>query len=214
MRSAQFFISTLHPRKRLSVKEISSRSPDCKAKEFLETSWENDLALFFITILPVKGSDVPDEGDEFTPCPICYLLCKILPLILKLQELHFDEFMAIKSVSNSVNKTVCHPISSNLHDWLQWMSQAFQVLLMRAFHARTLQAAQPAFYNSTEHRLKLLNSVARENKIIYVSNTNFHAQNQSSGCSSGGQPTHSVLMRGSIAEAKKGYSISPADLQG
>lgn len=43
---------------------------------------------------------------------------------------------------------------------------------------------------------------------------NFQAQNQVSGCSSGGQPIHSVVIRGSMVCAKVGYSTIPADLQG
>ena len=43
---------------------------------------------------------------------------------------------------------------------------------------------------------------------------NRQAQNHSSGCLSGGQPMHSVLMRLSIVSAKCLYSTRPADLQG
>ena len=43
---------------------------------------------------------------------------------------------------------------------------------------------------------------------------NFQAQNHPCGCGSGGQPTHSVRMRGSMARAKVGYSTMPADLHG
>jgi hypothetical protein len=41
-----------------------------------------------------------------------------------------------------------------------------------------------------------------------------HAQHQSAGWGSGGQPMHSVAIRSSMLRAKLVYSTSPADLQG
>jgi hypothetical protein len=49
---------------------------------------------------------------------------------------------------------------------------------------------------------------------VYSTMVNLQAQYQPSGCGSGGHPTHSVLILGSMASAKEGYSTIPPDLQG
>ena len=65
------------------------------------------------------------------------------------------------------------------------------------------------FINNVEYRKQSNYSLLSDRLIL-----NRQAQYHSSGCSSGGQPMHSVVILESTALAKYVYSISPPDLQG
>lgn len=71
------------------------------------------------------------------------------------------------------------------------------------------------YFNRWRHRFDLFHP----ERPFYLDSkphsiVNRHAQYHSSGCSSGGQPIHSVLILESMDSAKVGYSAMPPDLHG
>jgi len=69
-------------------------------------------------------------------------------------------------------------------------------------------SAQSIFFLSSRFRMQ------NHGGLPYSSRVNSHAHQYSSGCASGGQDTHRVLIRGSTAVAKWLYSSIPVVLQG
>src|SRR4030095_4561431 len=92
-----------------------------------------NLSFLRVAVLPVKDGYVSHQTGELASSPSGNLARQLFPLLLKINELYFDELMGIQRLAHGGDQILDEALFPHLHHRLQMMGQSSEMLSVGAF---------------------------------------------------------------------------------